>query len=256
MPAELTQTPHRIIWGDRLIQVGAIAAGLLALFPVQSSARYEEWRDAQPAKSRAIGVAFARCAVSGNRSAIVAYLAEPVGTDDSSAMTKALPSQCLDRAIGGLLLAQTALHASPLVMRGLLFEALYAQDFGKRADGLDFEHVAPQTYAVVGVDPAGRSERHDYRALMKLGDCVARAAPDKVRALLASGAASTAESDAITDLSGAWANCLPGHRDLPFSVEMRRATVVEPFYRLLQLSTGRGDAALFAGQNRSGTTAR
>ena len=236
-------------------QVGAIAASLLALVSVPVSARPDQWRDAKPERSRAIGVAFARCAVSGNRTAILAYLAKPVGNDDADAVTKALPWQCLDRAIGRPLIAQSALHAPALLIRGLLFEALYAKDFGPQFEAPDFKQVPPQQYAVVGVDPVGQSQRHDYRALMKIGDCVVRAAPSKVRALLASAAASKAETDAITEISGVWTSCLPGHRALPFSVEMMRATVAEPLYRLSELGAGRGDASLFAGQARKAATA-
>lgn len=235
-----------------MMQVGAIAASLLALAPPQAPTPPEKWRVAKPETSRAMGVAFARCAVSENRRAIVAALAQPFGTDDFRPIKNASPSQCVFSAGGGW----SSLQGPTVLIRGLLFEALYAHDLGTRSTVFAFDQVPSQNYAVVGVDSTDVSQRRDYRALMKIGECVARAGPVEVQVLLASRVSSKAEADAIREISAVWKNCMPGHRDLPFSVEMMRATVVEPFYRLLQRSTGRGDAALFAGQAPTAQTPR
>ena len=223
--------------------VAGFTAALITMWAGGASAQAEKWRDAPAPKSRAIGIAYARCAVRQSRAAVREYLADPVGTSDAVKLGRALPSKCLDRAIGGLPFTPSVLKASTLLVRGLLFEALYAQDFARLQVALTFEHVPPQKYDVVGVDAAGQTLRHDYRALMKIGECSARAAPEKVRALLSTVATSQAEKLAVADLHDAWTGCLPGHRALQFSVEMTRATLVEPFYRLLQSRTATAGAA-------------
>lgn len=212
--------------------VGTIAAACVAISPAGVSTQAERWRDASVKKSRTVGVAYARCAVRQDRHAVVEYLADPVGTNNPAKLAKALPSECLNRAMGGLALGTSKMELSPLLVRGLLFEALYVRDLKTRQVGSAFELLPPQSYEVAGVDAAGQTLRHDYRALMKIGDCAVRAAPSKVQALLATVAASKGEQRAVAELHDAWTKCLPGRRDLQFSVEMMRATVVEPFYRL------------------------
>lgn len=209
-----------------------IAAAVMMLAPADGATPAEKWRVAPVARSRAIGVAYARCAVRQNRKAVVVYLADPVGTDDPAKLASALPPKCLNRAVGGVAVGPSQLHFSALLARGLLFEALYMQEAGKHPEARALAHVSPQRYDVAGVDAVGQTLRHDYRALMKIGDCAARAAPERVQALLSTVAASKGEERAIAELRAAWTHCLPGKRDLQFSAEMTRATVVEPFYRL------------------------
>jgi hypothetical protein len=213
--------------------VGKIAAALAMLMPACASAQVEKWHDVSVEKSRAVGVTYARCVVRQNPSAVVEYLADPFGTEDPAKEKKALPQQCF---INAMPLIASQLKAPRLLMRGLLFEAVYARDFAKRHVTLNFESLPLQSYAVGGIDPAGSSMRHDYRALMKIGDCAARAAPEKVQALLSTAAGSESEKRAIANFREAWIGCLPGRHTLPFSAEMMRATVVEPFYRLLSLA--------------------
>ena len=117
-------------------------------------------------------------------------------------------------------------------MRGLLFEMLYAREYGKQSIVPTLGGAPRLEYAVVGIDAPGETIRHDYRALMKIGDCTVRAAPDRVSALLSAAAESEAEKSALAGLQEAWLACLPGHRALPFSIEMVRATLAEPIYRL------------------------
>lgn len=219
----------RLVFGSIVI--------LLALFPgIALSAGADRMKDASPARSRTIGVNYARCAVQSDRKAVIAFLSEPFGTNDPAKLAKALPSACLDEAVGHPVLAPDMMNVSPLLMRGLLFEALYAHDFRKLSTPLQFDGIAPLSYDVAGVDAAGTSMRRDYRALTKIGDCAARKSPEKLRALLGSLAASADERRAVADLQDVWINCLPGHRELPFSIEMIRATLSEPFYRLIKAS--------------------
>jgi hypothetical protein len=210
---------------------------LLALLPTAAlPSGADGLKDAPSARARAIGITFSRCAVRQERQAVVDFLFDPFGTNDPTKLAKALPSACLDIAIGHPVFGPSKLNTSALLMRGLLFEALYAHDFRKVSPHLQFDGIAPLHYDVAGVDAAGQPMRRDYRALMKIGDCAARKAPEKVRALLGSTATSAAENGAIADLHDVWIDCLPGHRELPFSVEMMRATLSEPFYRLMKAS--------------------
>lgn len=165
---------------------------------------------------------------------MVDYLDVPFGADYPDKLAKALPSICLNEAIGHTPTGPSSLRFSPILTRGLLFEALYRQDFGRRPVAPEFDRVPQRSYPIAGVDKAGQSSRRDYQALMRIGDCSARAAPAGVQALLATDAASDDEQRAIADLHDAWLACLPGHRELPFSAEMVRATVAEPFYRLVR----------------------
>jgi hypothetical protein len=44
----------------------------------------------------------------------------------------------------------------------------------------------------------------------------------------------------LADLHDVWIACTPGHRDLPFSKSMARATLAEPFYRIMVASAQPG----------------
>jgi len=215
-----------------------VQAGVASPAP-RAPIRADRWRDASAARSRSIGVAYARCAVRQNRRAVVAYLAEPVGGEGGPIAT-ALPPECLTLATGEMGAEPNELRASTLLMRGLLFEVLYAGEFGRKRVMPDFGAVPPQTYPTAGTDPVGQTVRQDYRALMKIGDCAVRTAPGAARALLATKPASKGEAPAAAALDDAWKPCLPGGAP-PFSVEMMRATVVEPLYRLWPTASALAD---------------
>lgn len=123
--------------------IAAPFAILLALAPTAAiSSGADGLKDAPSAKARAIGIAFARCAVRQDRQAVMDFLFEPFGTNDPIKLSKALPSVCLDVAVGHPMFGPSNLNTSALLMRGLLFEALYTHDFRKLSAPLTFEGIA------------------------------------------------------------------------------------------------------------------
>jgi hypothetical protein len=181
-----------------------------------------------------MGIAYARCAVRQHEDAAVAFLSLPVGTQDSEALSKAIPFECLGNPVGDIPRAGAQMKVPTLLMRGLLFETLYARKYGKQRIVPTLERALRLEYPVAGFDAPGETIRRDYRALMKIGDCTVRLAPERVSVLLSTAAGSKAERSGLTDLQEAWLGCLPGQRALPFSIEMVRATLAEPIYRLTQ----------------------
>lgn len=211
-----------------------VFGSMLALLLLPEVASAQQWRAMSTAQSRTTAAKFAHCTVVENRKAVRDYLARPVGGDGEASIPPYLMVGCLMVSTGRFG-GEQKMRMPKLLLRGLLFNALIARDL-KRPPTTGFESVAPLAYPVTEGDPATAVLRRDYRALMKIGECTARAAPDKAWALLVTPVATPEEEAAIVGLHTAWSACLPGRKDMTFSTEMLRASLAEPFYRLSMAS--------------------
>ena len=102
-----------------------------------------------------------------------------------------------------------------------------------------FADVPVIAYPVGSLDgpaPTGR----DYRALMRIGDCMVRAAPDAARALIAAKPASQQETAAMAALASVQNGCMAPSAPRGFSPEINRMMIAEPLYRLSKAKTGAG----------------
>lgn len=207
----------------------------------------ERWQSVPAAKARLVGVRFARCVVRSNPQAVSEYLNVPVGKEASFNLARAFPSECFITAPGpAIFLAPGAAIPSTnqlgiplLLLRGLLYDELLARGNKQALLPISFEGTTAAEYLVAGPEGADRTLQQDYRALMKIGDCTVRAQPAAVQRLLQSSPGGKPERRALSELRLLWLPCLPGRRDLAFSDEMVRATVAEPFYKLVVRASNR-----------------
>ena len=198
-------------------------------------------RDSDHAYSRRVAAKFAGCTIDIRRREAVNALDAPFGgADTPSNFARFLDPVCLQAARAARRAAPApgvpqdeVLTLPHLVMRGLLYEALYRKDFVHAGAGATFAAAAPVEYRSDGDDKPGSLARN-YRALMRIGDCAVRAAPALARDLVLSTVASADEDRAVAALSPAWQGCMPHGAQLSFSPEMMRGTIAEPLYRLTE----------------------
>jgi hypothetical protein len=188
--------------------------------------------------ARRVGLDYSDCVWRSDRNGVRRLLDHRVdGAEDS-------PLHALD--LGRCLTVPEATLRLPwFVLRGLLFERMYHADFDGTPTVASFREVAPLPYPT-----APRSVRTEvaknYRGLVRIGDCVVRAAPLQARALISSRISTGAEARAIAALEPVFASCQAPLTPVPFSAEMMRGTVAEPLYRLtraLAAQAGKLEAA-------------
>jgi hypothetical protein len=220
----------------RLRRIGLALLAACLPIPEGAGAAAPQWSEAPPSQARPLALGVAKCVVALRRTETLAALGMPFGDAASRTRLGSLfAPECLNRLIERNIPTEPSqLGMAPLLARGLLFEALYAKDFGRSATIASFGTVPGVGYpaaALDGPDPLGR----DYRALMRIGDCAVRAAPQEARQLLRTKVASGEEGRAISALDGAWSRCLPAAgKKLVFTPEVVRGTIAEPLYRLTQ----------------------
>ena len=121
------------------------------------------------------------------------------------------------------------LSTSALVMRGAVAEGLYESAFPQPAAPHD-----PVTLAAAWFQPAQATTREDSAGLapsFALGVCTAAAAPDLVRAVLATEAGTDAEMSAITALNPIFSRCVDRGSSIQVDRTGIRAILAESLYR-------------------------
>lgn len=211
----------------------AIALAALALSTGAFAAKPGEWDNAPSAQARKTAVFVARCMVEARPVEVGAALDAPFASAEANGVIVPLTAPCLDKLLKPLMMTRPSQLMLPqLLLRGLIYEVMYARKFGKASPPASFG-VTAAAYPTVAATASG-TLAHDYPALMRIGDCAVRAAPAEARALILSEVASKREEEALAAFQPAWTGCLTGRRQVTFSIEMIRATVAEPLYRLTE----------------------
>jgi hypothetical protein len=210
----------------------AFALGALAASSSAAAAKGGDWHDAPSAEARKTASQVTRCMVGAHDAEIAAALDAPFGGPETTVLLGPMITACFDNLMKPRMLTRPNLLRLPkLLLRGLLYEGMYARKFGKSAPASSFAMIAPAGYPAVAATATGSLAR-DYPALMRIGDCAVRSAPAQARALVLSEVAGNEEERALAAFEPAWSGCMPAGRQLTFSNEMIRASVAEPLYRL------------------------
>jgi len=172
---------------------------------------------AQDRETVQVAHGLATCLVRGSLTIANAYIAHGTPTMDSSAYDRMLDAACLPQ--------QGYPPLSPRLVRGAIYEALYDRDSANGASAT-FENVPPLALPDGGADPALDG------ALLRFGECIARAVPVDSRALLATQPASAEENAAIGTLTPHLSPCMQNGLTISFSPSILRGVVAEALYKL------------------------
>lgn len=180
---------------------------------IPTSPKLTDEQAAQVTMNRYMG-----CVVQRSRAQAERYVALPVGSPEARKLVPSLASaECLSAG---------ELRFKPSLMRGGIYEALYRLDHGRTAPS-DLAGRAPVDYQA-GM-AAGSSPQ---LALLAFGDCVTRADPKGVHALLLSAPATKAEGRAVSDLLPSLNACVSRGLAVRFSRPVLRGVVAETTYRV------------------------
>ena len=159
----------------------------------------------------------ATCLVRTQENRATAYVARGTPSADSPAYERFLDTRCLPAA--------GAPPLDPRLVRGAIYEAMYARDFPQGGPA-NFNGVPPLAPPDGGADPALDA------ALLRFGECVARAAPADSRALLAAAPGSPEENGSITMLTPRLSPCIQNGLTVTFSAPILRGVIAEALYKL------------------------
>lgn len=204
--------------------------------PPQSCA-IEPSRELSAEESREAMSVFAACMVDKYPDRIRELLDMPVADPKTREHMKALlKSRCVAKANAGLL------AMSPLLLRGALFEALYARDFGN-GDRIEAFSTAKPQYPVgqhSGGETPTDAQTQTYARLMTVGECVVRLAPTAARELISSGIGGKEEQTKVQAIARAIPRCTD--KSMTLSKSILRMMIAEPLYRLSTLGAAGANA--------------
>ena len=207
---------------------GSLETG--TLIPVRPAGGY----GTAPSDVRQVVRRFSACSVGRGRTSVEMFLAAPVSSSEYIRLRRrVLVDDCLGAG---------ELTISDAIIRGALFEQLYIADF-KSQSALDLSN-APRVdyrapYSTIVTPQAGQAI-----ALAELGDCVARRAASKARALLLVEPGSSAESAAFAELSPELGPCVPKGQRVALSRSIVRGGLAEGLYRVSRSAVDTSAAAM------------
>lgn len=163
----------------------------------------------------------ASCVLKRRRSSAKAYLTTFPGTGEAIKRATILAQDdCL--ASGGVAFDER-------VFRGVLFEALYRDEFARSLPG-DLSTRTVIDYSV-GADLAVGWQQQEV-ALRRFSDCVVRKDSRTAHLLVSSLPESARENEAFSELGSSFSSCLFKDQTLRFSKVILRAVVGESLYRV------------------------
>ena len=115
------------------------------------------------------------------------------------------------------------------VFRGVLFEALYRDEFGRSLP--DDLSLRPAVDYATGADLAVGWQQQEV-ALRRFSDCVVRKDPRTVHTLISSRPESATETEAFSVLGNSFSECLFKDQTLRFTKVSLRAVLGESLYRV------------------------
>jgi hypothetical protein len=173
---------RQAIGGDMVRQLKAwMLAGLIALGPSQALAL--EWVDAPIKHARNKGIEDEPLRRGAQPQGHCQVLEQPLSVSAMERLASVIPVECA--GLGPENQATSSyMRVNVLLVRGLLYEALYRHDKDKLPKALNIAALPRQTYPVDELAALPTRLIRDYRSLMFMGDCTVRNAPDKVQAVL------------------------------------------------------------------------
>lgn len=180
--------------------------------------------EGNPNAARLTMEAFGACVVSRSKGRVAKFIDmrvdEPAYQDYLKTMFDRSEDQCL---------SQGQLRFYNIHFRGALFQALYAQEF--KASQPDLSAVQNSGYRQIYPETLTPEARSTI-ALEQFGECVARADPQNVRALLRALAGSSQEKALFGALTPRFGACIPKGEKLAFSKIVLKGAIAEGMYRL------------------------
>jgi hypothetical protein len=194
--------------------------------------------DANSNEARAAVDKYAACIVQQNGYRVRPLLDQPVGDKGEGARwIDVLKTKCIDQAtVGDKFADQAQMRFSPLVIRGAVFEALLAKDYGNVANVDSFDEVTSVKYAPQGAQPS--SAEAAYALAMDIGECTVRKATGASYAFLATTVGAKDERAATKTLVPIIGTCTPSGVTMEFSMSVIRGMIAEPMYRLTKAKMG------------------
>ena len=174
------------------------------------------------ADARLTSKRFGECSVARAPVAAMQLVDTPVDSPDYDRLVRrVIVDECL--SVGELTLPH-------LVIRGALFEALYAKDFGRQAK-TSLKAVPTYDYSS-GYSRPFSGNAQNVIGLAGVGDCVARTSPIAAHELITSLPGSGIEDRAFATVARILPGCIPPKQTFKFSRSVVRASVAEAMYRL------------------------
>ncbi|MGQ0659270.1 hypothetical protein [Sphingosinicella sp.] len=170
--------------------------------------------------------AFAACVVSRQSGRVVALSRLRIDSDQYARVYRNLFDNTDDECLSG----SGSLYFSPSLLRGGIFQALYAREFRSGAP-TDFSAVTTTGYRQL-YEGELHPEVHSAVALEQFGECVSRADAAGVQTLLRQIAGSAGERAAIQALAPRFAACIPRNETIRFSPSVLKGALAEGIYRL------------------------
>lgn len=170
--------------------------------------------------------AFAACVVSRQNGRVTAMSRLRIDSEQYARMYRNLFDNEGDECLAG----SGTLNFSPTLLRGGIFQALYAREFRNGAP-TDFTAVQSSGYREM-YEGELHPEVRSALALEQFGECVARADAAGVQTLLRQIAGSAGERAAIQALTPRFAACIPRSETIRFSPSVLKGALAEGIYRL------------------------
>lgn len=184
--------------------------------------------DDSPTAAQKAAEDFGTCLLSRERERMAKLIDLPVDSAEYAKLFDAMfgrTDQCL---------SDGTLKISELMLRGALFQALYRRDFSGDTE-LRFDPTVQTGYRDLYKAELSDKARM-YVSLENFGECVSRADPYGVRALVLSRPGSSAESAALTQLHPRLAGCVVQGNQVRFSRANLKGILAEGLYRLSRAS--------------------
>ena len=169
---------------------------------------------------------FAMCTEQNRPHAALRLIATEPGTAAYARLARDISTA---DCVGNAPWAETTLRFRASLLVGGLYEALYLRQF--HGAPLDFSATPPLAYPWPD-SQASAEDRAATMALLQVGECVVRAAPEASGALLRTRVTSDEEGAALTRLVPHLPGCISAGAQLTFSRPVLRGLVAQGLYRL------------------------
>ena len=179
--------------------------------------------EAEVAAARHAMASMMRCVVNRSGYKIRKVLDLTVGGRGQQAPWAKLADEgCLEE--GG------SLRFRPYLMRGSVYLALYAQDFGKTAPITEFTGDLPVKYPVNETE--GGEDAARYKVSMAIADCAVRKNPLAARKVVSTQIATDEERAAIRAFAPVMSGCIDAGNSITMNAEVVKGVTAEALYRL------------------------
>lgn len=184
---------------------------------------------------------FAKCLVDRAAYRLRPALDLPVGESKTNSLLADLANADCLKDRGNLLSIEGGfvLRFQPSLLRGSIFDVLFAREFRRKPARDNFEGIISPSYpiSISAINEHSETARR-YSVSVSIGDCVVRAQPLLARQLVLSTVESQEEATAIKMLVPFFGPCIDEGHTIKFSRSVIRSMIAEPLYRLTKAAEG------------------